>query len=411
MNAPLRMLWLAVVALLALAAVLAAAAGVYLQQPKFGARPNGEHLAAIARSPNYAGGEFRNQAPSPLYTGPRQSRIESLWRFLTADDEGLRPDAPIPVVKTDLRALDPTLDTVVWLGHSSFFVQLGGQRILIDPVFSIDAAPLPWVNRAFDGTSVYRADDLPQIDHLLITHDHWDHLDHPTIAALEPKVRNVIVPLGVGGYFEQWGYPRDKLREADWYAALQAAPGLTVHVLPARHFSGRLLERNQTLWAAYALEAGGRRLFFSGDSGFGPHFEEIARRIGTGFDLVVTDNGQYNERWAHVHMTPEEAFRAAQILGAKAWLPAHVGKFRLARHAWNEPFDRAAAVSAGQTAVKLATPRIGEPLRLGASAQAFAAWWRAPHETLARSPPENMTIRDSHFEHTAYIESTGGPQP
>lgn len=381
MSAPLRMLWRAAVAALALGAVAVAAAAVYLQQPKFDAPPDGAHLAAaIARSPNYADGEFRNQLPSPLYTGPQQSRIESLWRFLTADDAGLRPEAPIPTVKTDLHALDRAQDIVVWLGHSSFFVQLGGQRILIDPVFSIDAAPIPWVNRAFDGTSVYQASDLPEIDLLLITHDHWDHLDHPSIAALEPKVRHVIVPLGVGSYFERWGYARDKLREADWYAALQAAPGLTVHVLPARHFSGRLLERNKTLWAAYALEAGGRRLFFSGDTGFGPHFEEIAQRIGAGFDLVVTDNGQYNERWAHVHMTPEEAFRAAQILGAKTWLPAHVGKFRLARHAWSEPFERAAAVSAGQTEIRLATPLIGEPLRLGDSAQVFAAWWRAPHE-------------------------------
>lgn len=362
MNAPLRMLWRSVVALLALAAVLAAAAGGYLQQPKFDAPPKSEHLAAFARSPNYADGEFRNQLPSPLYTGPQRSRVESLWGFLTANDEGLRPSAPIPAVKTDLHALDPAQDIVIWLGHSSFFVQLGGQRILIDPAFSIDAAPLPWVNRAFEGSSVYHADDLPEIDLLLITHDHWDHLDHPSITALESKVRNVIVPLGVGSYFEQWGYPRAKLREADWYTALQAAPGLTVHVLPARHFSGRLLERNQTLWAAYALQANGRRLFFSGDTGFGPHFEEIAQRIGAGFDLVVTDNGQYNEGWAHVHMTPEEAFRAAQILGAKSWLPGHVGRFRLARHAWNEPFDRAVAISAGQNAVRLATPRIGEPL-------------------------------------------------
>ncbi len=240
-------------------------------------------------------------------------------------------------------------------------------------------APIPWVNRAFDGTHVYGVEDMPEIDQLLITHDHWDHLDHPTITALESKVRKVIAPLGVGSYFEQWGYARDKLREADWYTAVEAASGFTIHVLPARHFSGRLVERNKTLWAAYALEGNGRRLFFSGDTGFGPHFEEIARRIGAGFDLVATDNGQYNERWAHVHMTPEEAFRAAQILGAKAWLPAHVGKFRLARHAWNEPFDRAVAASAGQTDVRLVTPRIGEPLRLGATDQRFEAWWQVPH--------------------------------
>ena len=393
MNALLPILKWTTLAVLVIGAVLTVVVLVYLQQPQFDAPRNHDNLAAFAGSPNYVDGEFRNQVPSPLYTGPRQSRIESLWRFLTADDQSLRPDAPLPVVKTDLRALDPTQDIVVWLGHSSFFVQLGGQRILIDPVFSIDAAPLPWVNRAFDGTSIYHTDDLPAIDHLLITHDHWDHLDHPTITALKPKVRNVIVPLGVGSYFAQWGYPREKLHEADWYTALQATPGFTVHVLPARHFSGRLLERNKTLWAAYALEANGQRLFFSGDTGFGPHFEEITRRIGPGFDLVVTDNGQYNERWAHVHMTPEEAFRAAQILGAKTWLPAHIGKFRLARHTWHEPFDRAAAISAHQSAVQLATPRIGEPLQLNSSGHTFAAWWREADTAVAHHPPAPEPIK------------------
>lgn len=377
MSKLLTILRRSLLGLLALAAAGAAAAFAYLQQPKFDAPPAAAQAAAFAHSPNYAGGVFRNQVPSPLYTGPRQSRVESLWRFLTADGAGLRPAAPLPAVKTDLRALDPAQDVVVWLGHSSFFVQLGGRRILIDPVFSIDAAPIPGVNRAFDGTSVYRAEDLPEIDQLLITHDHWDHLDHPTVTALEPKVRQVLAPLGVGGYFERWGYARAKIREADWYSTVQAAPGLTIHVLPARHFSGRLLERNKTLWAGYAIEANGRRLFFSGDTGFGPHFEEIAQRIGGGFDLVVTDNGQYNERWAHVHMTPEEAFHAAQILGTKAWLPAHVGKFRLARHAWDEPFERALAASAGQSEIRLATPRIGEALRLGDAQQSFERWWQA----------------------------------
>ena len=291
---------------------------------------------------------------------------------LFASKEGLRPTAPMPSVKTDLKALDRTQDTVIWLGHSSFFVQLAGKRILIDPVFSASAAPLPHVNRTFDGSSVFTAEDMPDIDYLLITHDHWDHLDYPGVMALESKTRAVIGPLGVGAYFEHWGYPKQKIREGDWYTALEVEPGLTIHVLPARHYSGRSFTRNKTLWAGYALETATRRLFFSGDTGYGPHIEEIGRRFD-GFDLVVLDSGQYDTRWTHIHMTPEEAARAAEDLKGKALLPAHVGKFALARHAWNEPFRRIAAASEGKN-YRLLTPVIGEPVTFATERRGHP-WW------------------------------------
>lgn len=227
---------------------------------------------------------------------------------------------------------------------------------------------------AFEGTTIYTAADLPNIDYLLITHDHYDHLDHATIVDLIPKTRWAVSGLGIGAHLEHWGFPPDRIREGDWFDALRIDPDLTVHVLPARHYSGRGLTRNQGLWVGFALEANGRRLFFGGDSGFGPHIAEIARRFD-GFDLAVLDAGQYNPRWAYIHMNPEEAAQAAEILGAKAMLPAHVGRFALARHAWDEPFERAVAASQGRK-YRLLTPRIGEPLRLG-SEQQFEAWWKS----------------------------------
>jgi L-ascorbate metabolism protein UlaG (beta-lactamase superfamily) len=284
---------------------------------------------------------------------------------------------PLPTVKTDLHALAKDQDTVIWLGHSSYFVQLSGKRILIDPVFSAFAAPVPGMVRAFDGTSVYTAQDMPPIDYLLITHDHYDHLDYTSMRELQAKTRYVIGGLGTGAHFEHWGYPSDKIREGDWYSVVQLEPGIAIHVLPARHYSGRTLTRNKTLWVAYAIETPQRRLFFSGDSGFGPHFAEIARRFG-GFDLAALDAGQYNQRWPYIHMNPEEAARAAEILRAKTVLPAHVGRFTLARHAWDEPFQRLAAASKGKP-FRLLTPRIGDPIQVGNSEQLFERWWEGMH--------------------------------
>lgn len=344
----------------------------YLQHPKFGKLPEGERLAMIERSPHYVDGEFHNLIDTPMLTEDR-STLSILIENLRSSSEGLRPEEDIPSVKTDLHALGADEDIVIWLGHSSYYVQLGGLRILIDPVFSIDAAPIPFANRAFAGTNAYSAEDFPPIDYLLMTHDHWDHLDYPSIASLKSQVGEVFTGLGVGAYFERWGYDPERVHEGDWYDSFELADGLTLHLLPARHYSGRMLTRNQTLWVGFALESPERKLFFSGDSGYGPHFAEIGQRF-EGFDLVALDHGQYDSRWAFIHMTPEEAARAAEELGAAALLPGHVGKFSLARHTWEEPFERIAVASEGRD-YRLLTPRIGDPIRLAVDDQLFSSWW------------------------------------
>lgn len=365
-------------ALLAMVVIAVVGGFAYLQHPKFGRLPAADRLRVIEASPNYVDGQFRNRVPTPMFADGT-SVFSVLVGNLFQDRHGLTPPARLPSVKTDLKKLDRTLDTVVWLGHSSYFIQLGGKRVLVDPVFSPAAAPLPFVNQAFAGTSVYGAEDMPEIDYLLISHDHWDHLDYPSVRALEPKVRLVVAGLGVGAYFEHWRYPREKIREADWFDVVQLEPGFAIHVLPARHYSGRLLTRNKTLWAAYALENAGRRIFISGDTGYGPHFAEIGREFGS-FDLALLELGQYDSRWPHIHMTPEEAARAAEALGAKALLPAHVGKFAIARHSWDEPLRRIVAASEGRS-FRLLTPRIGDPVRIGSESQRFPGWWeRLEHE-------------------------------
>lgn len=342
-------------------------------EPRLGQLPQGGRLERVQASAQFRDGEFRNELASPrrrsgigFFLAVIRGRFESRDRPL--------PPATLPVVKTDLAALPAERDTVVWLGHSSFFVQLGGQRLLIDPVFSDHAAPLPWMVPAFDGTSVYGVPDLPPIDAVLITHDHYDHLDYASMKALQAKTRLVIAGLGNGAHLQRWGYPADKIREVDWHTSVALGPELQIHVLPAQHYSGRFLQRNQSLWASYALQTASRRLYFSGDSGFGPHFDRIAQRFGS-FDLVALDSGQYDARWNDIHMNPEEAAEAAQRLAARALLVAHAGRFSLARHAWDEPFERAVAASRGRP-YRLLTPRIGEPIRMDEANLSFSYWWR-----------------------------------
>jgi L-ascorbate metabolism protein UlaG (beta-lactamase superfamily) len=354
---------------------LAALGGVaWLQHPQFGKQPDGEHLARIVLSPHYSNGAFRNRVDTPMLTTD-QSRLSLMLSNAFGEKSATRPPGPLPTVRTDLRELDVSQDLVVWLGHSSYFVQLAGQRILVDPVFSTNASPVPGTNRAFDGTSLYTADDMPDIDVLLITHDHYDHLDYPSIRALQPRVRQVIVGLGVGAHFEVWGYDMRTVREADWGAVVVPTPQLQIHVAPARHYSGRTFSRDRSLWVGYALISPERRLFFSGDSGYGPHFAEIGERLGP-FDWAGLDAGQYDPRWAYIHMNPEQAAQAAEDLRAKALTPAHAGRFSISPHAWDDPFKRIAAASSGR-AYALWTPEIGRPVHLDGRAQAFSHWWEA----------------------------------
>lgn len=359
-------------------AVVIALGGVaivaYLQHPLFGQLPQGERLTRLVQSPNFANGIFHNQIDTPLSTTD-QSQL-SMWRETIFGQAGQpRPPGAIPAIKTDLKALDSTQDVVVWLGHSSYFVQLGGRRILIDPVFSANAAPIPLANVAFEGTNIYTADDMPSIDLLLITHDHYDHLDYPSILALRPKVKQVVVGLGVGAHFETWGYDMGTVHEADWYTTLEPVPALQIHITPARHFSGRAFTRDQALWVGFALTTPQRKIFFSGDSGYAPHFAEIGRRYGP-FDWAALDTGQYDPRWANVHMNPEQAAQAAEDLRTRALTPGHVGRFSLSPHDWDDPFRRITAASRGR-GYALWTPEMGRPLFLDGRAQTFSAWWSA----------------------------------
>jgi len=239
---------------------LAAGGGVWFtSQPKFGRLPSGARLARIQASPHFVNGKFQCLEPVEVMA-KNESRLAATIKFLTRDSKGLTPEQPMLSKKTEIASLSRDEDVLVWLGHSSYYMQLGGQRVLIDPVFSDYGSPVFFVNRAFPGSNIYTAEDFPEVDVLAITHDHWDHLDYASVMALRPKVRHIVCPLGVGEYFEQWGFDVVRIHEADWGEKAEIG-GLTVHILPSQHFSGRFLYQNPTEWCAFAFIAKNRRVF------------------------------------------------------------------------------------------------------------------------------------------------------
>ncbi|MBE8954446.1 MAG: MBL fold metallo-hydrolase [Quinella sp. 2Q5] len=359
-------------------AVVTAAAGAgifrYINRPEFGRLPEGERLKKILSSPHYFTDHFECLTPVQVMSDDehdRESRISATWKFLFGDKTGLVPPMPVPTVKTDLHALAAD-DCAIWMGHSTIYLQLAGRRILIDPVFSPYASPIFFVNRAFPGSNIYSAADFPELDVLAITHDHWDHLDYPTIMALKPKIKTVLCPLGVGEYFEQWGFDVDDIIEEDWDSVIDFGRGLTAHILPSQHFSGRLLTQNPTEWCAFAFVTPSRKIFCSGDGGYGEHFRDIGKKFG-GFDLAFMENGQYNRAWHAIHLLPDETVCAAEDVRATRVVPIHAGKFALARHAWNAPYIDLLTESAGKN-FKLLTPRIGELIKFH-DGQNFPHWF------------------------------------
>ena len=260
------------------------------------------------------------------------------------------------------------------MGHSSYFIQIDGKKVLVDPVFSGNASPVSFTTKAYDGSDVYTYDDIPDLDYLIITHDHWDHLDYPTIMALKPKINKIICGLGNRSHFEYWGFDSQQIIERDWYSTIQLEEGFQVHVTPARHFSGRGFKRNRTLWASFAFMTPSSSIYIGGDSGYGKHFLEIGERYGP-FDLAILENGQYDKNWKYIHMLPGEQVQAASNLKAKTLLPVHLGKFTLGNHDWDEPLSKIIE-NQGVGGLRIITPMIGEKVNLLDANQQFTHWWK-----------------------------------
>jgi L-ascorbate metabolism protein UlaG (beta-lactamase superfamily) len=254
-------------------------------------------------------------------------------------------------------------------------LQIAGKHILLDPMFGISPSPFPALtSKRFSNNLPVIPEDLPPIDAVVISHDHYDHLDYPSIAKLKDKVTMFFVPIGLGAHLRRWGVRETQITELDWWDEQEFA-GLTFVCTPSRHFSGRTLtDRFATLWASWVIDSGKQKLFFSGDTGYGPHFKEIGSKYGP-FDLTLMECGQYDERWANIHMMPEQTVQAHQDLGGKRMVPMHWGAFVLSLHTWTGPVERVTA-AAKKAGVTLLTPKIGETMPIGGKDYATTAWWR-----------------------------------
>ena len=357
---------------LILIAVLVVATLLFMQHPKFGKRPDGKRLELIQKSANYKDGAFQNQSFTPdLAEGATMTKV--MYQFFFGKSKRSKPAKALPSQKTDLKQLGANENVVVWFGHSSYFIKADGKTILVDPVFSGAASPIPATTRAFAGADVYSVDDFPEIDYLFISHDHWDHLDYDTVLKLKSKVKKVITGLGTGEHFEYWGYDAATVIELDWNQSASLGDGFSTTAVPGRHFSGRSFKRNSAIWVGFVLQTPSLKLFLGGDSGYDHHFKTIGDTYGP-FDLALLECGQYNEYWKYIHMMPEEVVKAAQELRTKRLMPVHWAKFSLALHAWDEPIIRVTTEAEKQN-MPIVTPMIGQKVNLNDTNQTFTKWW------------------------------------
>ncbi len=341
----------------------------------------------MERSPQWADGRFQN--PQPL--------TNDLWGALTGlfhASEHTSPSSPIapePVDRHRFEAPPPSGLRVTWFGHASLLIEIDGQRVLTDPVWSERASPFGWVGpRRWYRPSI-ALDDLPALDAVLISHDHYDHLDYRTIEALKGRDTTFVVPLGVGAHLEYWGVPEGRIVELDWWKQTRVGE-LELVCTPARHASGRVLFDNDTkLWAGYALIGAKHRAYFSGDTGLFPALDAIGKRFGP-FDLTMIETGQYHKAWPDWHIGPEQAVSAHQMLRGRTLLPMHWGLFALAYHGWTEPAERVVA-AADAAGVEVLIPRPGESLEPETS-RGHARWWPdVPWQTASQSPIVSTRMR------------------
>lgn len=334
-----------------------------------GKLPSGAYLEKLKQSPQFRDGAFQNISPTPM-----KPEGVSYWKMISTffkKHPDTSPAKQLPSVKNDLGSIRED-GVIAWFGHSSYLLRAGGKNFLVDPVFSGNAAPFSFMVKAFPGANIYGVDDMPEIDYLVITHDHYDHLDYHTIRRIHSKVKHICCSLGVGIHLQYWGIAESKITELDWWQEADLSGGIKLIATPARHFSGRGLKRGQSLWSSFVLLTPGFKYYLGGDSGYDKHFREIGDKYGP-FDLAILESGQYNAMWPLIHMMPEETVQAAVDLKAKLLLPVHWGKFKLGMHPWYEPVQRVAA-KAKVLGMAILTPRIGEITRIS-EVNIHTTWW------------------------------------
>ena len=347
------------VVLLALVALLALGAWPVFQLPSFGGVPEGERLALMRQSKQFINGRFEN---TPPYVS-NMSMLGELKAYM--GDQVREPAFEVPVLKISaddlVKAPEPGLRTW-WLGHASVLIEIDGLRILTDPVLSKRVSPFQFIGPARLHPPPLPLDQWKNIDAVVITHDHFDHLDMDTIQQLAKGGTHFYVGLGLGAHLQRWAVPLAQIHEMDWWDQA-SIKGVVIHCAPARHYSGRKGMDNSTLWSSWMLQGPSHSAYYSGDTGYAGHFKQIRERLGAP-ELALIKVGAYGDTWLDIHMNPESAVQAHQDLGATTMLPVHWATFNLAYHAWSEPVVRTVAAATKQGA-HLVTPRVGEKFEFG----------------------------------------------
>ncbi|WP_299780959.1 MBL fold metallo-hydrolase [uncultured Formosa sp.] len=343
--------------------------------PEFGGKQTAEREKKFALTKHYVDGKFINNGNIDLKMGVKDFG-KSLVQYFNAP-KGTAPSHPIQVeiiIPSDLQNYTGKT-RLFWFGHSAFLLQINSKNILIDPMFGDVPAPHPMLGtKRFSDRLPITIEDLPTIDAVIISHDHYDHLDYGSITKLKEKVNAFYTPLGVGAHLESWGVSKDIIHELDWWEAI-AFQDLKFVCTPAQHFSGRgLSDKGKTLWSSWIINSEKDHIFFSGDSGYGSHFKEIGEKYGP-FDFAMIECGQYNTLWHEIHMYPEETVQAAIDIKAKQMMPIHWGAFKLAMHEWTEPVERLVQAAKKQH-LELVTPRIGAPIIIENTSKTSMQWWK-----------------------------------
>jgi len=370
MKKVFKMIWMTLGGLLLLIAI---AATLFVNfSPQFGQAPSKARTESFEQLPNYQQGKFQNLSPSPMDIDYWKTTKEWL-----KEAPGRSPDQNIAVEKVNPASINnPGQDTtrLIWFGHSAFLLQIDGKHILLDPMFGNTPAPHPLLGPGrYSSELPLQIEQLPAIDAVMLSHDHYDHLDYGSIARLKDRVAHFYTPLGLGSHLRAWGVADAKITELNWWESTEL-DGLRLVCTPARHFSGRgLFDRAATLWGSWVITGKRENIFFSGDSGYDTHFATIGERYGP-FDLALIECGQYNEEWKLLHMMPEETVQAAVDVRSKLLMPIHWGAFTLALHDWTEPVERATE-KARELGMPVTTPQIGQPLVLGGGTFPDSRWW------------------------------------
>lgn len=338
--------------------------------PQLGQKPSGADLQRMEHSPHYKQGQFPHMTYSDLKVS-FGDKIKFLKILLIGVKDG-KPTEKLPsaFLGENAVSLDPFL---TWFGHSTFLYEVAGKKILFDPMLTDNASPLGFGVKRYDYDLPVRVEDFPYLDYVIVSHDHYDHLDYKTVQFLTSKVGKFLVPLGIGSHLKSWGVPAQNIVEFDW-GDEYVSDSLTVTAVQSRHYSGRTVnDRLKTLWAAWIIEGSDTKIFFGGDSGYFDGFAKHGKEYGP-FDLTLLDAGQYDDLWATSHMTPEQSVQAHRDLGGRVYMPIHWSAFTLAAHPWTEPVERA-LVAARQYDIDIITPGIGERFHVKKE-RPQKAWWR-----------------------------------